>query len=282
MGEEADKARKTEADKRSDDEKKAIEDWNKFVKNFNRPMKEGLYSDYENRDEIAEIIRFKSTDASGTGDDNYTSFADYVQRMKTDQKAIFYISGSDEKNLRANPLVKAYTDKGFEVLILDDDIDDIVIPGFGKYKNEFELKAVNRAGSDEDLGGDKKEAEKKEKEFKPVVEKIKKALGDKVKEVKLSKTLSGENPSCIVVDENDPSYQMERMMKAMGQMGPEIKPILEVNGDHPILAKIKESDDETLIADVSEVLLDQALLIAGVELKEPAEFVKHLNNLLSK
>jgi molecular chaperone HtpG len=282
MGEEADKARKTEADKRTDDEKKAIEDWNKFVKNFNRPMKEGLYSDYENRDEIAEIIRFKSTDASGTGDDNYTSFADYVQRMKTDQKAIFYISGSDEKNLRANPLVKAYTDKGFEVLILDDDIDDIVIPGFGKYKNEFELKAVNRAGSDEDLGGNKEEAEKKEKEFKPVVEKIKKALGDKVKEVKLSKTLSGENPSCIVVDENDPSYQMERMMKAMGQMGPEIKPILEVNGDHPILAKIKESDDETLIADVSEVLLDQALLIAGVELKEPAEFVKHLNNLLSK
>ena len=282
MGEDADKARKTEADKRSDDEKKAIEDWNKFVKNFNRPMKEGLYSDYENRDEIAEIIRFKSTDASGTGDDNYTSFADYVQRMKPDQKAIFYISGSDEKNLRANPLVKAYTDKGFEVLILDDDIDDIVIPGFGKYKNEFELKAVNRAGSDEDLGGDKKEAEKKEKEFKPVVEKIKKALGDKVKEVKLSKTLSGENPSCIVVDENDPSYQMERMMKAMGQMGPEIKPILEVNGDHPILAKIKESDDEALIADVSEVLLDQALLIAGVELKEPAEFVKHLNNLLSK
>ena len=282
MGEDADKARKTEADKRSDDEKKAIEDWNKFVKNFNRPMKEGLYSDYENRDEIAEIIRFKSTDASGTGDGNYTSFADYVQRMKPDQKAIFYISGSDEKNLRANPLVKAYTDKGFEVLILDDDIDDIVIPGFGKYKNEFELKAVNRSGSDEDLGGDKKEAEKKEKEFKPVVEKIKKALGEKVKEVKLSKTLSGENPSCIVVDENDPSYQMERMMKAMGQMGPEIKPILEVNGDHPILAKIKESDDEALIADVSEVLLDQALLIAGVELKEPAEFVKHLNNLLSK
>lgn len=282
MGEDADKARKTEADKRSDDEKKAIEKWNKFIKNFNRPMKEGLYSDYENRDEIAEIIRFKSTDAAGTGDDNYTSFADYVQRMKPEQKSIFYISGSDEKNLRANPLVKAYTDKGFEVLILDDDIDDIVIPGFGKYKNEFELKAVNRAGSDEDLGGDKKEAEKKEKEFKPVVEKIKKALGDKVKEVKLSKTLSGDSPSCIVVDENDPSYQMERMMKAMGQMGPEIKPILEVNGDHPIVAKIKDTDDEAVIADVSEVLLDQALLIAGVELKEPSSFVKSLNALLSK
>ena len=282
MGEAADKAKKIAEADRKDEDKKAIEKWEKFVKNFNRPMKEGLYSDYANRDEIAEIVRFKSTDASGTGEGNYTSFADYVQRMKTDQKAIFYISGSDEKNLRANPLVKAYTDKGFEVLIMDDDIDDIVIPGFGKYKNEFELKAVNRSGSDEDLGGDKEEAKKKEEAFKPVVEKIKKALGDKVKEVKLSKTLSGENPSCIVVDENDPSYQMIQMMKAMGQPGPDLKPILEVNGDHPILAKIKESDDEALIADVSEVLFTQALMIAGMEVKEPAEFVKHLNNLLSK
>ena len=282
MGEAADKAKKVAEADRTDADKKAIEKWEKFVRNFNRPMKEGLYSDYANRDEIAEIVRFKSTDASGTGDGNYTSFADYVQRMKPDQKSIFYISGSDEKNLRANPLVKAYTDKGFEVLIMDDDIDDIVIPGFGKYKNEFELKAVNRSGSDEDLGGDKEEAKKKEEAFKPVVEKIKKALGDKVKEVKLSKTLSGENPSCIVVDENDPSYQMIQMMKAMGQPGPDLKPILEVNGDHPILAKIKESDDEALIADVSEVLFTQALMIAGMEVKEPAEFVKHLNNLLSK
>ena len=279
MGEAADKARKSE--KPSDDEKAAIEKWNKFVKNFNRPMKEGLYSDYANRDEIAEIVRFKSTDASGTGENNYTSFADYVGRMKPEQKAIYYISGSDEKNLRANPLLKAYVAKGFEVLVMDDDIDDIVIPGFGKYK-EFELKAVNRSGSDEDLGGDKDEAKKKEEAFKPVVEKIKKALGDKVKEVKLSKTLSGENPSCIVVDENDPSYQMIQMMKAMGQSGPDLKPILEVNGDHPILAKIKDSEDETLIKDVSEVLFNQALLIAGAEIKEPAEFVKHLNNLLSK
>lgn len=282
MGEAADKAKKIAEADRKDEDKKAIEKWEKFVRNFNRPMKEGLYSDYANRDEIAEIVRFKSTDASGTGDGNYTSFADYVQRMKTDQKSIFYISGSDEKNLRANPLVKAYTDKGFEVLIMDDDIDDIVIPGFGKYKNEFELKAVNRSGSDEDLGGDKEEAKKKEEEFKPVTEKIKKALGDKVKEVKLSKTLSGENPSCIVVDENDPSYQMIQMMKAMGQAGPDLKPILEVNGDHPIVARLKDTSDEAVIADISEVLFTQALMIAGMEVKEPAEFVKHLNNLLSK
>ena len=280
MGEAADKARK--AEKPTDDEKKAIEKWNKFVSAFNRPMKEGLYSDYANRDEIAEIVRFKSTDASGTGDDNWTSFADYVQRMKPDQKAIYYITGTDAKNLRENPLLKAYTSKGFEVLIMADDIDDIVIPGYGKYK-DFELKAVNRAGSDEELGVDKEEAKKKEEEFKPVTDKIKKALGDEVKEVKLSKRLGEESPSCIVVDENDPSFQMERMMRAMGQEGMSgIKPILEINADHPLVAKIRESDDEALIKDVSNVLLDQALLIAGVEIKEPAEFVKSLNNLLSK
>lgn len=280
MGEAADKARK--AEKPTDDEKKAVEKWNKFVSAFNRPMKEGLYSDYANRDEIAEIVRFKSTDASGTGDDNWTSFADYVQRMKPDQKAIYYITGTDEKNLRENPLLKAYTSKGFEVLIMADDIDDIVIPGYGKYK-DFELKAVNRAGSDEELGVDKEEAKKKEEEFKPVTDKIKKALGDEVKEVKLSKRLGEESPSCIVVDENDPSFQMERMMRAMGQEGMSgIKPILEINADHPLVTKIRESDDEALIKDVSNVLLDQALLIAGVEIKEPAEFVKSLNNLLSK
>ena len=280
MGEAADKARK--AEKPTDDEKKAIEKWNKFVSAFNRPMKEGLYSDYANRDEIAEIVRFKSTDASGTGDDNWTSFADYVQRMKPDQKAIYYITGTDEKNLRENPLLKAYTSKGFEVLIMADDIDDIVIPGYGKYK-DFELKAVNRAGSDEELGVDKEEAKKKEEEFKPVTDKIKKALGDEVKEVKLSKRLGEESPSCIVVDENDPSFQMERMMRAMGQEGMSgIKPILEINADHPLVTKIRESDDEALIKDVSNVLLDQALLIAGVEIKEPAEFVKSLNNRLSK
>lgn len=279
MGENADAARKIENP--SDDDKKKIEKWNNFVKNYNRPLKEGLYSDWANREEIAEIVRFKSTDSSGTGDNNYTSFQGYVSRMKPEQKSIFYITGSDEKNLRSNPLLKAYTKKGFEVLILDDDIDEIVISGFGKYK-DFELKAVNRAGSDEDLGIDKEEAKKKEEEFKPVTEKIKKSLGEKVKEVKLSKTLSEENPSCIVVDENDPSYQMVQMMKAMGQTGPELKPILEINADHPIVQKLKDTDDEKLISDISEVLLDQALLIAGVELKEPAEFVKHLNSLLSK
>ena len=268
-------------DKLDETEKANLDKWNKFVSQFNRPMKEGLYSDYSNREEIAEIVRFKSTAEEGTGDNNWTSFADYVLRMKPEQKAIYYITGGDEKNLRASPLLEAYKAKGFEVLIMDDEIDDIVIPSYGKYK-DFELKAVNRSGSDEELGIDKKEAAKKEKEFKPIVEKIKKALGDRVKDVHLSKRLS-DSPACIVVDENDPSLQMERMMKAMGQTGfGEVKPILEVNGEHPIVAALKDCEDEAHIEDVSCVLLDQALLVSGAELKDPADFVKRLNTLLSK
>ncbi|MFA6937814.1 MAG: molecular chaperone HtpG [Treponema sp.] len=279
LGEDADKARKSE--KPTDEEKATIEKWNKFVASFNRPIKEGLYSDYANRDEIMEIVRFKSTDAKGTGEGAWTSFADYVQRMKPEQKSIYYITGTDEKNLRESPLLEAYKNKGFEVLIMADDIDDIVIPSLGKYK-DFDLKAVNRAGSDEELGVNKDEAKKKEEAFKPVQDKIKKALGDRVKNVVLSKRLS-DSPSCIVVDENDPSLQMERMMKAMGQGGAStVKPILEINGESPIVKKLEGPVSDDFVKQVSEVLLDQALLISGAELSDPAEFVKSMNALLSK
>lgn len=277
-----DEAKKLEAKtKISDDEKETLEKWHDFVKSYNRPLKEGLYSDFANRDEIAEIIRFKSTADEGNGENKWTSFADYVQRMKPDQKSIYYISGSDEKNLRSSPLLEAYKKKGFEVLIMADDIDDIVIPAYGKYK-DFELKSVSRAGSDEELGVDKEEAKKKEEAFKPVQEKIKKALEGRVKDVVLSKRLS-DSPSCIVVDENDPSLQMERMMKAMGQGGGDfVKPILEINADHAIVKKLEGHVSEDFVKNVSEVLLDQALLVSGAELKDPADFVKSLNSLLAE
>lgn len=279
LGDEAKKLEtKTEI---SDDEKETLEKWHDFVKSYNRPLKEGLYSDFANRDEIAEIIRFKSTADEGNGENKWTSFADYVQRMKPDQKSIYYISGSDEKNLRSSPLLEAYKKKGFEVLIMADDIDDIVIPAYGKYK-DFELKSVSRAGSDEELGVDKEEAKKKEEAFKPVQEKIKKALEGRVKDVVLSKRLS-DSPSCIVVDENDPSLQMERMMKAMGQGGGDfVKPILEINADHAIVKKLEGHVSEDFVKNVSEVLLDQALLVSGAELKDPADFVKSLNSLLAE
>ena len=282
MAEKSAKALKESKDAEPTEEnKKAIDAWSTFVKNYNRPIKEGLYSDFANREDLSEIVRFKSTADEGTGENNWTGFADYVQRMVPDQKAIYYITGNDEQNLRNSPLLEAYKKRGFEVLIMADDIDDIIIPSLQKYK-DFDLKAVNRAGSDEELGVNKEESEKKEKEFKPVAEKIKKALGESVKEVIISKRLS-DSPCCIVVDENDPSLQMERMMKAMGQAGMgEVKPILEINGEHPILVSLKNSEDEVYIADVSRVLLDQALLMSGGDIKDPAAFIASLNTLISK
>jgi molecular chaperone HtpG len=215
--------------------------------------------------------------------------------MKSDQKNIYYITGGDERTLKASPLLEAYTAKGIEVLIMDDEIDDLVIPSLHSYRTSssegtakgkseglsstWELKAVNRSGADEELG--EKADKAAEKEIKPVIEKIKKALGDKVKDVKLSRRLH-DSPSCIVADENDPTLQMAQMLKALGQPDmTDIKPILEVNGEHPIVTRLKETDDEERIADIAGVLLDQALLVEGIKLKEPSDFVKRLNRLLS-
>ena len=265
----------------------AKEKWETFIEQFNRPLKEGLYQDFANRDLLQEIVRFKSTTVDG-----WTSFADYVSRMKSDQKHIYYITGGDEKTLRSSPLLEAYRAKEIEVLIMGDDIDDLIIPTLHNYRKEtpgtdgktesqtWDLKAVNRAGADEELGEMKdKEAEK---EAKPVIEKIKKALGDRVKDVKLSRRLH-DSPSCIVADENDPSMQMAQMLKAMGQTQmTDIKPILEVNGDHPVVMSLKDTEDEERIADISGVLFDQALLVEGMKLNDPADFVKRINRLLAK
>ena len=273
------------ADRAAAGDNEAKEKWETFIGEFNRPLKEGLYQDFANRDAIQDIIRFKSSSVEG-----WTSFADYVSRMKSDQKNIYYITGGDEKTLKASPLLEAYTAKGIEVLIMDEEIDEIVIPSLHSYRKEtpgtddkieaqtWELKAVNRAGADEELG--EKTDKTAEEEIKPVIEKIKKALGDRVKDVKLSRRLH-DSPSCIVADENDPTMQMAQMLKAMGQAAmTDIKPILEVNGEHPIVLRLKEDEDR--IADTAGVLLDQALLVEGIKLKDPADFVKRLNRLLVK
>ncbi|MCL2380054.1 MAG: molecular chaperone HtpG [Treponema sp.] len=275
------------ADKAAVGDEEAKAKWETFVSQYNRPLKEGLYQDFANREAIQELVRFKSSTVEG-----WTSFAGYVSRMKSDQKHIYYITGGDEKTLKSSPLLEAYRAKEIEVLVMDEEIDDIVIPSLHSYRQEkpgedgktesqsWDLKAVNRSGADEELG-EKKDKEA-EKELKPVIEKIKKALGDRVKDVKLSRRLH-DSPSCIVADENDPTIQMAQMLKAMGQIEmPDAKPILEVNGEHPILAALKETEDEQRIADISGVLLDQALLVEGVKIKDPADFVKRLNRLLAK
>jgi molecular chaperone HtpG len=255
------------------------EKYGKFADEFNRPLKEGLYSDFANRDALLELVRFKSTTAEG-----WTSLSDYKSRMTGDQKGIYYITGDSEERLRKSPLLEMYRRQGLEVLICADEIDELVVPSIGRY-GDLELKAVNRAGAEEDLGPEAKgdEASKNaEKDLAPVVERIKKALGDRVKDVRLTRRLA-ESPSCVVVDEADPTLQMQKLMKALGRgEGLDVKPILEINGSHPMVARLAGSGDEDLVADTAEVLLGQALLVEGAPPADPADFVKRMNRLISR
>lgn len=244
-----------------------------FYKEFGVPMKEGLYQDFENRDKLQGLVMFKSTKAEG-----YVSLDEYVLRMQPDQKSIYYITGEKEEILRNSPLIELYRSRDVEVLIMDNEIDDIVISSVHKYK-DFDLKSVNRSDAAEDL---KNESDKeKEKEIQPLVIKIKEALGDLVKDVKASSRLS-DSPSCIVADENDPTVQMQHILKAMGQQNmPEFKPILEINPEHDIVRKLRDTTDDSLIRDASLLLLEQAMLIEGVALKNPVDFVKRLNRIMN-
>jgi len=245
----------------------------KFYEEFKKPLKEGLYQDFTNKETLLDLVRFKSTK-----EDGYTSFAEYKLRIKPDQKAIYYITGGNEQNLKASPLLEMYKDKNIEVLIMDDEIDEIVIPTIAKYK-EIDLKAVNRTDAAEDL---KTEQDKTaEKEVEPLIKRIKKILAKDVKDVKASSRLS-DSPSCVVADENDPTIQMQHLMKAMGQKElPELKPILEINPTHEIVKKMAELKDEKLFSDIARLLLEQALLVEGVPLKNPSEFIKRLNKVMN-
>jgi molecular chaperone HtpG len=233
-----------------------------------------VYSDYANKEDLMELIRFKSTSVEG-----WTSLASYTDRMTDDQKSIYFITGDNESTLRTSPLLEAYRKKGIEVLIMNDDIDEIVAPMMGTYK-EKEMKAVNKSGSTDDLKTD--EDKEKEKTIKPLLEKIKEILGDEVKDV-ISSSRLHETPSCIVADENDPTAQMQQMLKAMGQTEmPEIKPILEVNPDHAIVKQLQGSSDKALLEDVSFLLLGQAILAEGAPLKDPHTFAQRLNRVMEK
>lgn len=249
--------------------------YTKFIEQYNRPLKEGLYSDYANRDVLLELVRFKSST-----EDGYVSLASYKERMKSDQKSIYYIAGGKEETLKASPLLEAYRKKGYEVLIMSDDIDDIVVGSIGTYK-ELPLKAINKSGAVDDLQEEGEDKKKDTKEAKAIIKKVKKALGDKVKDVVASSRLA-DSPAVVVVDENDPSVQMQQILKSMGQTDfEEAKPILEINVEDPMVKKIENSNDEQYIEQLSSVLLDQALLAEGVMPKDPVGFTKRLHALLS-
>ena len=251
------------------------EEYSKFTDQYNRPLKEGLYSDFGNRDALLELIRVKSTKADG-----WTSLADVKSRMKADQKGIYYITGGSAEVLRSSPLLEIYRKKDIEVLILDDEFDELVFGGVDKYK-DVELKAVNKASTGEDLK-DAADQDKSE-EIKPLLERIKGFLGDNVKDVKASMRLA-DSPSCIVSDEDEPSMKMQQIMRAMGhdQSLPKLKPTLEINPDHEIVKKLLGAADDALVNDASWLLFEQALLIEGIPVENPGAFVQRLNRVLTR
>ena len=245
----------------------------KFIEQYNRPLKEGLYQDYANRDELLALVRFKSTEVDG-----WTSLASYKERMKADQKSIYYLAGGDTDALKKSPLLAMYREKGLEVLLMGDDIDDLVISAVGKY-GDFEFKAVNKSGAMDDFesADDKKKAEK---ENKKLTDKVKKALGDRVKEVKSSSRLV-DVAAVVVTDDYDPTVRMQQLFKAMGQDAfDKVAPILEINPSDPFVKRIEESTDQAFIADASSVLLDQAFIAEGVLPEDPADFAAKLHRIL--
>ncbi|SVA40403.1 uncharacterized protein METZ01_LOCUS93257 [marine metagenome] len=256
--------------KYSQDKKKYTD----FIDKFGIPIKEGLYQDHDNREDLLELVRFKSTT-----EDGYVSLSEYCARMKADQKNIYYITGDNEANLKNSPLLEMYTDKDIEVLIMDQDIDEFVIPSINKYK-EHDLKSVNFSDAADDLQTD--ENKKEETNLKPLIKKMKKVLGEQVKDVKASSRLK-DSPSCIVADSNDPTAKMQELMKAMGQAGQQdVKPILEINPSHAIIIKLKDMKKSKSFDNISQLLLDQAVLLEGAKLQNPTDFVDRLNIILTE
>ena len=245
-----------------------------FYEQYGRLLKEGAYQDFENRDTLLELLKFKSSKT-----DDYTSLAEYVDRMKEDQKSIYHITGENEESLRNSPLLEMYNGKDIEVLIMDDPFDEIIIPSLQKYK-EKPFKSVHHSDAADDLKTEDSKSDKKD--LKPLVKKIKKVLGEQVKDVLISSRLN-ESPSCIVADQNDPTAKMQEMFKAMGQSTmPDVKPILEINPEHKIVKKMKSLGKTKTFEDLCWLLYEQAMLIEAVKLPNPATFVTRLNNFLIK
>ena len=245
-----------------------------FIVEYNRPLKEGIYGDFANRETILDLVRFKSTKVEGL-----TSLAEAKERMQPEQKALYYITGGSESMLRNSPLLEIYKKKGIEVLILDDDVDEIVFSSIPKY-GDIDLKAVNKSTTSDDFKDDS--TLEKTVELKPLLEKIKATLGEAVKDVRASVRLA-DSPSVIVSDEDEPSARMRHMMRPMAKKEvPEPSPTLEINPDHEIIKKLLANPEDARVADAAWLLFDQALLLEGVPLKDPATFVQRLNRVLNR
>jgi molecular chaperone HtpG len=250
------------------------EKYERFYREYGVCLKEGLYQDLANREELLELVRYRSTTEKG-----YNGLAAYKERMSPEQKAIYYLTGDSEQKLRDSPLLEAYRGRNIEVLLMDDPIDELVAPAIGRYK-EVELRAINRSGSAEEFRNE--EDRRRQKDLAPLLKKIKDLLAGEVKDVRVSARLA-DSPACIVVDDNDPTLQLQHLARALGQKElAEVKPILELNPRHEIVLKLQSLQDEALFEDVSRLLLEQAQIQEGAPLKSPADFSRRLARIMGR
>ena len=250
-----------------------------FWQEFGRVFKEGIGEDFANRERIAKLLRFASTLTDSEAQE--VTFADYISRMKEGQDKIYYVTADTFAAAKNSPHLEVFRKKGIEVLLLAERIDEWMVGSL----HEFEGKSLQSVAKGElDLGkladeAEKKEQEKESGEHKDFVEKIQKALGERVKEVRVTLRLT-DSPACLVADQHELGANLERLLKAAGQKVPSTKPILEINPRHPLVQRLKYEADEQRFGDWSHVLFDQALLSEGGQLEDPATFVKRLNQLL--
>jgi len=260
----------------SDDEADK-EKYAKFWEAFGAVLKEGVGEDFANKERIAGLLRFAST--HGDGDRQVVSLADYIARMKEGQEKIYYVTADTFNAAKNSPHLEIFKKKGIEVLLLSDRVDEWVVGHLTEFEGKS-LQSVAKGGLD--LGkledeAEKKEAEKAADEYKELLEKVKAALGDKVKDVRVTYRLT-DSPSCLVSDEHDPSGNLARLLKAAGQKAPDVKPILEINPQHPAVMRLKY--EEARFDDWAALLFEQATLAEGGQLDDPAGFVKRINDLM--
>ncbi len=249
-----------------------------FWKEFGRVFKEGIIDDFGNRERVAKLLRFCSTH-----DDNAVpaiTLDGYVERMKEGQEKIYYITAETFAAAKNSPHLEIFRKKGLEVLLLHEQVDEWVVT----HLTEFQGKKLHSVTKGElDLGQlqdeiEKQATEKAAQEFKPLVEKIKAVLGEKVKEVRITHRLT-HSPACLVADEHAMDASLERLLKAAGQTIPNSSPIFEINPEHPIIASIQQENDGERFKEWALILFDQALLSEGGQLDDPAAFVSRLNQM---
>ncbi|WP_220718094.1 molecular chaperone HtpG [Agarivorans litoreus] len=260
--------------------KNDAEKYQTFWTEFGQVLKEGPAEDFANKEQIAKLLRFASTNSDSA--EQNVSFADYIERMKEGQDKIYYVTADSYAAAANSPHLEIFKRKGIEVLLMHDRVDEWLI----SHLPEAEGKTlVSVTKGDLDLGDlddeeTKKQKEQDESEYASFVERMKESLGDKVKDVRLTYRLT-DTPSCIVVDDNDMSTQMQKLMQAVGQDVPDQKYIFELNPQHALVKRVADEQDEAKFAEWANLLLDQATLAERGSLENPSAFIKRVNQLLA-